>query len=127
MMTTPVTVDERVSERRAGERVALEVEVSFASESNFFTGLTGDISAGGIFVSTYKTCPIGSRVALEFTLPGGTIFARGTVRWARDATQGSTPGVGISLEELTPEQLGWIQSFCLERPPLYYEVEELTK
>lgn len=33
-------------ERRSAERVSIEVEVSFSSESQFFAGLTGDVSSG---------------------------------------------------------------------------------
>lgn len=108
--------------RRASPRVPLEVDVSFHSESQLFVGLSGDISQGGIFVSTYKDLPIGTAVTIKFTLPNGEIEAVGTVRWCRHATEGGEPpGVGISFDSLSSDARALIEQFCHARPPLYYD------
>lgn len=93
------------------------------SDSHFFVGLTNDISAGGVFVSTYRPIEVGSHLELEFALPEGTIKVKGTVRWRRDSTE-MTPGVGISFEELSAENANLIKRFCDKRPPLYYDLDE---
>lgn len=111
-------------EQRAFVRTELNVEVTLTSDSHFFVGLTNDISAGGIFVSTYRPLELGSKVEMEFALPEGTIRVKGTVRWRRDGSESSSPGVGISFEELTPETQKLIQRFCAKRPPLYYDLDE---
>ena len=107
---------------RGGTRAALVVEVSFTSESHFFTGLSGDLSTGGIFVTTYENFEIGSELELEFALPEANIVAHGTVRWTRPAFETVAPGVGIVLDQLPPSDCAVIERFCAKRPPLYYDV-----
>ena len=94
-----------VEEHRASKRISIEVELHLASDSHFFSGLSGDISEGGVFVSTYRALAQGSLVDLEFSLPGSEhpLRARGEVRWHRDATPHGPPGVGISFDELSDD------------------------
>ena len=111
-------------EHRASKRISLQVELHLASDSHFFSGLSGDISEGGVFVSTYRALAQGSLVDLEFSLPGyeQPLHARGEVRWHRDATpQGPPPGVGISFDQLSDDDRNAIHRFCTMRPPLYYD------
>ena len=110
-------------ERRASERVELEVEVSLTSESQFFAGLTGDISTGGLFVHTYSLRPVGSRVLVCFALPTGEIKTPGIVRWVRRANEGTEPGLGIAFESLMGNDRDSIEAFCKKRPPLYHDLE----
>ena len=112
-----------VEEHRASKRISIEVELHLASESHFFSGLSGDISEGGVFVSTYRALAMGSLVDLEFTLPGAAepLHARGEVRWHRDGTPDVPPGVGIAFDELSDEDRKVIHRFCTMRPPLYYD------
>jgi uncharacterized protein (TIGR02266 family) len=112
-------------EHRSGPRVTLEVDVDLASDSHFFTGLSGDISEGGLFVSTYRNVDVGSEVELEFSLPNGAVATRGLVRWQRDASPYGPPGFGIQFDVLTEEDREKIHEFCATRAPLYYEVEML--
>ena len=112
-----------VEENRASKRISIEVELHLASDSHFFSGLSGDISEGGVFVSTYRALAQGSLVDLEFSLPGAEhpLRARGEVRWHRDATPHGPPGVGISFDELSEDDREAIHRFCTMRPPLYYD------
>jgi uncharacterized protein (TIGR02266 family) len=112
--------------RRSAPRVPLETEVSFHSETQIFVGLSGDISQGGIFLSTYQNIPIGTEVHLKFTLPNGAVEAMGTVRWTRPQTEGGEPpGVGISFEGLGNEARSLIEQFCRARPPLYHDLDDV--
>ena len=111
-------------EHRSAPRVpvALEVDLHLASDSHFFTGLSGDISEGGLCVSTYRQLSIGSPVEVEFSLPSGEhVTARGSVRWEKNASPGSPPGFGIAFDELPANDRAIIQKFCSTRPPLYYD------
>ena len=111
--------------RRAATRVPLEAEVTFHSDSHIFVGLAGDISQGGIFVSTYRSLPLGTAITLSFSLPNGEVTATGVVRWARDATEGGAPpGVGISFDNLSGNDMALIEQFCKARPPLYFDVDD---
>jgi uncharacterized protein (TIGR02266 family) len=114
---------EVVVEHRATPRTALEVELHLSSESHFFSGLSGDISEGGVFVSTYRDLATGTPVDLEFSLPGSNrvVKAKGEVKWHRNASEGAPPGVGIAFEELADEDRALIHRFCTVRPPLYYD------
>ena len=118
----PTLPDQEV-EHRASPRTSLVVELHLASDSHFFSGLSGDISEGGVFVSTYRDLATGTPVDLEFSLPGSdrVMKARGEVRWHRSASPDVPPGVGIAFEELADEDRALIHRFCTLRPPLYYD------
>jgi uncharacterized protein (TIGR02266 family) len=114
-------------ERRKSPRVALETRVDMASDSNFYTGFSEDISQGGLFVATYSLQPIGTSIALAFDLPGGrNVNASGSVRWIRDILDlddPSCPGMGIGFEELSPDDKQVIEQFMRNRPPIFYTEE----
>jgi len=112
-----------VGDRRSSPRVRIEVEVSYATESNFFVGLTGDVSEGGLFLATYRAIPIGAQLDLELWLPDGKLEAHGVVRWVREASEGSPPGVGVAFEPLDEASRARVHAFCAERAPWYYEHE----
>ena len=111
------------AENRTSPRVSLAVDIHLASHSHFFSGLSGDISEGGVFLSTYRSLPIGSAVDLEFSLPGSdrSLHVRGTVRWVREHSPFGPRGVGIAFEELSPDARNLIHEFCSVRPALYYD------
>ena len=113
----------RVWEHRTHPRVAIAVDIDLASESHFFSGLSGDVSEGGVFVQTYRDIAVGSEVEVEFVLPGGHVSAHGKVRWHRDKSDSSPPGVGIAFDDLSEEDRELIHRFCQARAPLYYDVE----
>jgi uncharacterized protein (TIGR02266 family) len=112
-------------ERRASDRVHLEVEVTLHSDSHFFAGLSGNVSEGGLFVQTYRELPIGHPVSLRFELPGGNVLVPGSVRWIRTASEGCPPGLGIAFgEALNDTEKNLISEFCTRRPPLFYDMDE---
>ena len=113
----------RGEEHRAHPRVAVAVAIGLETESHFFAGLSGDISEGGVFVQTYRDLPVGSDVEVRFDLPDGELTTHGRVRWHRDNSDSSPPGVGIAFDTLGDEDRRVIQRFCESRAPLYYEVE----
>src|SRR5690242_5184444 len=101
----PALTKLELEEHRATPRASLEVELHLASDSHFFSGLSGDISEGGVFVSTYRELATGTLVDLEFSLPGSdrVMKAKGEVKWHRSASPDAPPGVGIAFEQLDDE------------------------
>jgi uncharacterized protein (TIGR02266 family) len=105
-------------------RVQLKTNINLGSDSNFFTGFSTDISEGGIFIATVETVPQGTKVDLDFTLPGGRpLKARGVVRWLRepnDHTPDLMPGMGVQFQDLQPEVASLISDFVRKREPLFF-------
>jgi uncharacterized protein (TIGR02266 family) len=112
------------AEQRAATRVHMDAEVSLVSASNFFVGLTRNLSNGGLFVATWRRLPVGTPVDLVLTLPDGPVVTRGHVRWVRDPTEVAVPGIGVMFDGLSDEDRGRIEAFCAQRSPDYYDVEE---
>lgn len=109
------------SQRRA-ERRPVELHVEFDSDTQFYAGITRDISEGGVFIATYRVQPVGTKLGLCFELPCGTrIETRGTVRWQREPSHDVRPGMGVAFDELSAESMAAIGRFCSEHAPLYVE------
>jgi uncharacterized protein (TIGR02266 family) len=111
-----------LEEHRVHTRVAFEVEIDLYSSSHFFSGLSGDVSEGGLFVQTYRPLAVGDRVHVKFDLPAGRVEADGIVRWRRAHSDGLEAGVGVEFEHLSEQDRDVIHSFCEGRAPLYYEL-----
>jgi uncharacterized protein (TIGR02266 family) len=112
------------SDRRAdaNKRVFVEVEIGLSSESHIYTGLSLDVSTGGVFVATYEAARPGTAVELHFVLPDGHVVnAQGVVRWTRAATEDAPPGMGVAFSSISKESLAHIAGFCASRPPLYFD------
>jgi uncharacterized protein (TIGR02266 family) len=111
-------------ERRTSERTPFVADLEFGEDAQFFTGLSFDISEGGLFVSTYTEFPLGTRLVLSFELPDGTaVEARGQVKWRRtSAIDGERPGIGIGFTDLPNDARDRIAALCAQRPPLYFDV-----
>ncbi|HEV8548219.1 MAG TPA: TIGR02266 family protein [Polyangiaceae bacterium] len=112
------------SERRTSDRTPWFADLEFGEDAQFFTGLSLDISEGGLFVATYSTIPIGTKLVLCFELPDGTnVEARGEVRWVRsEAIDGERPGVGVAFTDLPADARDRIVALCARKPPLYVDV-----
>ena len=110
-------------ERRHDERQPASFEIEFTDDSEFFAGVSQDLSRGGVFVATYQLLPVGSAVGLSLELPDGErVEVRGEVRWLRESSGGEgRPGMGVAFRNLSTEALARINAFCARRPPLLYE------
>jgi uncharacterized protein (TIGR02266 family) len=116
------------AERRSEPRIELEVEVGMETDHNFYTGLTQDISTGGLFIATSVLYRIGEVIRVRFSLPGQPqpITADGEVRWVRDprAMKTDAPeGVGLRFVALSPEAKQDIGEFLSRRDSLFYDVD----
>src|SRR3954451_8258819 len=92
--------------RRSFTRFDVELDVSLESESNFYLGLTENLSEGGLYIATHVLKPIGTRLEVSFKLPQrpDPIRAIGVVRWVREysETSDTPPGLGVRFEEIAP-------------------------
>jgi len=112
------------AERRVQERVELEVDIGLHSATQFYAGLSNDISEGGIFVSTVKPMPVGSELSISFVLPGGhTVTTRGRVAWLSiPRGDDGRPGMGVRFERLEDQHRHAIEKFLRYRPAMLHEV-----
>ena len=121
--------------RRRYERVAAHLPVRISTidpETDPWTGKpffrssrewSGNVSRGGIFVSTREPILQGQRVLVELGLPGGdAIEAVGRVAWTRRilSPEGEDPEAGLGLQFIgaTGEQMARLDSYVrhLEEP-----------
>ncbi|MET0591641.1 MAG: TIGR02266 family protein [Polyangiaceae bacterium] len=113
------------ADARRHPRHDVELEVTMESESNFYMGLTENLSEGGIFIATHVLKPLGSVISVSFKLPEveEPIKATGSVRWIREysETSDASPGLGVRFEQLTTEQYQQIHRFLAARDPLFYD------
>jgi uncharacterized protein (TIGR02266 family) len=117
-----------VDERRQQPRFSVAVQVTMESEHNFYTGLTQDLSGGGLFVATHNIRPIGEEVHVHFTLPTSRdpIDAIAQVRWVRPTSVpggGVEAGMGLMFIELGPQAREAVKAFLRQRESLFYDVD----
>ncbi|MCC6336438.1 MAG: TIGR02266 family protein [Myxococcales bacterium] len=110
--------------QRVQQRVKMQAAVDFGSDNNFFSGFSGNISDGGLFVATVKHLAIGTQIDLSFSLPSGErIQAQGVVRWVRevnDKDPDSMPGLGVQFTRLDETAQAAIERFVASREPMFY-------
>ena len=114
--------------RRLEPRYAVAVEVTFESAHNFYTGLTSDLSGGGLFVATLQIRPVGERIHLRFTVPTSRepIEAVTEVRWVRATAMsggGGEAGMGLQFLQLAPQAKEAIKAFLKRRDSLFFDVD----
>ncbi len=86
-----------VNERKT-ERVPLEARITMASQTNFWTGFSENLSEGGVFVSTPNPPALGDVVPVHLQLEDGrAVLIWGEVRWMREEEDGSHSGCGIQF------------------------------
>jgi uncharacterized protein (TIGR02266 family) len=112
--------------QRAYQRVHLEVSVDIESESNFYTGITSDLSEGGVFVAMDPPLAPGALVSIDLQLPPPTekLQLNGEVRWVREfgsSSEGLPPGCGIKWFELAPDTAAAITRFVRLRDTIFYD------
>lgn len=123
--------DNDESERRVHARVPIHTAIGWSTESNLYSGLTGNISEGGVFVETHQALPIGTEVTLSVSfedVDGPRIEVTGKVRWVRAASPSSDtePGMGIEFDTLDKEHRTWLDEFIAKREPLFHEDDDAT-
>lgn len=82
---------------RRSARVDLEVPVRFRWPRGAGVGVSKNLCAGGLFVSTLRTAAVGDRIVLKLTFPddAAPLEVLGEIRWRR------------SFQELDDRPPGW--------------------
>ena len=114
--------------RRRFARTEYQVEVSLESESTFYNGFTENISAGGLFIATHDTRPMGEVIEMSFTIPGrkDPIAVQGEVRWLREYREDNTdmvPGMGVNFINLSESDKRDIEKFITSRAPEFFDTD----
>ncbi len=108
-------------------QLQLDSTLDMDSETHFYTGLSGRIDEGGIFVATFDVKPINHKIAVSFTLPSGeTVVTKGLVRWVREfnpANPDQVPGMGVSFIQLRDVDRKAIERFLERKAPILYDEE----
>lgn len=129
MARTVEVVNDPAANRRTSPRHEMEVEVGMETDTNFYTGLTQDISTGGLFVATHQLRKIGDRMVIKFRLPDSpqVIAVEAEVRWLREAQgyghQENHPGMGLKFINLSPQARMSIAGFLRKRESLFFDDE----
>lgn len=110
---------------RWGPRITYAIDVRLTRGTQFFAGVSSNVSEGGVFVATHGDFMVGSELSIELTLPTGRVYARGLVLWQRGASPYGPPGLGVTFLPLSQESATSLRQFCMERAPLYYKVDQL--
>jgi uncharacterized protein (TIGR02266 family) len=106
-------------------RTRLFAHIDLHTESNFFSGFSGDLSDGGVFVATYEPLTLGQPVHVELSLPGGKFAsADGRVAFLRAPSLSDldlAPGAGVVFESLDDDVLRAANQFMARREPLFVD------
>jgi len=108
---------------RVHPRVELQVEVTLESDHNFYTGLSSNVSEGGLFVATTTPLPMGTRLLVRFALEGddAPIDAVGEVCWLRPRSADFPMGFGMRFLEISDEALARVATFVASRDTIFWE------
>lgn len=124
-------------DRRLHPRYHLKLAITLRGDNNFYTGISSDLSEGGVFIATQHILPIGTPVVLEFHLSrfDTNITLQGVVRWIRtpEATAragevfgGSQlddvkPGMGVQFTQMGTNEARLIREFMRCRTPELFD------
>jgi hypothetical protein len=101
----------------------LDLEVTYASESNFYSDVVG--TELGLFIATFVVKPPGTQLAVRLTIPqlDEPILVSGWVRWVREFSPSieAPPGMGVALRPVEGRQRKAIDAFMKQRPPILHD------
>ena len=118
-----------VEGQRFHKRYEFELELSANSSHQFFTGFTENISAGGLFIATYQTLPLGSKFQIQFTVPGVDYQFQVDceVRWVREYNEmmpHMTPGMGVNFIDLSVGEQQILNDSLKRMETMFYDDED---
>jgi uncharacterized protein (TIGR02266 family) len=104
--------------RAQGPRVPVEAEIERDEDVQLFTGFSGDLAQGGVFVPTVAALELGTQVELQLRLPDRTLKVQGEVRWIRDDRGNMQGGIGVGFLAVAPTDLAFLTA--LQAEPMFY-------
>lgn len=126
-------------DRRRAPRFELSLAITLQGANNFYTGLSEDISDGGVFIATHVRLAVGTPVTIWMTIPGSDAPTRvsGTVRWVREPSaiakaenifggdrqlaEAAPPGIGVQFHDVSDATRKAIRGFMTCRRPDFFE------
>lgn len=94
---------------RTEPRISLSIRVRYTTpEGNGFEGRAGGIGGGGLFIESTTPLAVGTKLAIEFSLPEGPtewLVAKGVVAWVCPKADQYTfsPGMGVRFTDIAPD------------------------
>ena len=118
--------EELEMDTRAEPRAAVYASVDLFSEHNFWSGLTMNMSEGGLFVATHNVVAVGTTLVLHMLLPfePEPVVVLAQVRWTRaySGQEDVPPGLGLQFIDADASSLGKIKKFVATiREPLFFD------
>lgn len=116
-----------LKEKRLSLRIPVMLKVDYKIGSKAYTGFSANMSIGGLFMNVNKPCEIGSKINMQFMLPGVTTPVSLEGRIVRVSTplqpnNGALPGLGIQFSEIAKTNKELLDSFLKQ----YQEVPDST-
>jgi hypothetical protein len=101
----------------------LELDLTFTSESNFYTDVIG--TEVGLFIATWVVKPVGTPLVVRLSLPAVAepFVVSGVVRWVLEFSPSieAPPGIGLALEGIRSAARRAIDSFMKVRVPILHD------
>lgn len=117
----------RRADIRLNHEINVDFEVSVDGPHSFFTGITQDISKGGVFLATHQIYPIGTNMKLIFQVEGVELTVEAVVRWVRSVERSNAddvlPGMGLQFLNPGPELIKTFDNFLEKKEPLLVDVD----
>ena len=85
---------------RSPTRVPCCFDAKIRCASGRIRGIVGNLSTGGMFVTTSELLPLDTEVECEVELPAGRLTAQGHVHWVRPDRFGCTDELGMGIRFL---------------------------
>jgi type IV pilus assembly protein PilZ len=105
------------SDRRTGHRVAVQMWVEEESADGLYFQRSANLSEGGMFLEKTIPHPVGTQIALQFTLPDnhGPLKVRGEI--VNAAAEEGELGMGVKFVGLPDDVAERIRQFIRGRAP----------
>jgi uncharacterized protein (TIGR02266 family) len=106
---------------------SVHVEIDVYSEHNFWSGITMNVSEGGVFVATHRYEAPGTTLIVDMDIPGESepLVALAEVCWSRSFSGDSDvpPGLGLQFVHIEEDSLAKIRRFVERvREPMLFEI-----
>ncbi len=104
--------------------MSLDVEVDLATEHNFYSARTRDVSMGGLFIRATVGLEPGTPVTVKLALGKKTHELATKVAWVLGGADGKPVGFGVEFDGLSANAARAIEAFVKKRDPMQFgEVE----
>ena len=94
----------------------MKIRISFKRANDFFRAYIGNLGAGGLFIKTTQSLPVGTPLNLEFNLPDSDhiIKTKGKVVWTRSnetSDEKKPPGMGIQFIDINSQDSARVKNY----------------